>query len=52
MPDNLPKQCRTCILLDECVKECCLKEKECTSRLERKELDPDFVQEMRERAGI
>lgn len=52
MQDKLPKQCQTCLLVGECIKEGCFKEKTCTSRLERKELDPDFVQEMRERAGI
>jgi len=52
MIEMVPKQCKNCILLDVCIENDCLKEKQCLSRLEPKKLDPDFVAEMRERAGI
>ena len=49
---NVPKQCENCVLLYQCMELDCMKEKPCLRRLEPKKLDPDFVQEMRERAGI
>lgn len=52
LPENLPKQCEKCIQLHLCLELNCIKEKCCLSRLEPVELDPDFVQEMRERIGI
>ena len=51
--ENLPKQCEKCFFLDYCIEMDCIKEKECkTRKLEPKKLDPDFVQEMKERIGI
>ena len=52
MAENLPKQCEKCVLLYRCEELHCIKETPCLSRQEPKKLDPDFVQEMRERAGI
>ena len=52
MPENLPKQCEKCVLLYKCTELHCIKESPCLSRLEPKELDADFVQEMLERIGI
>lgn len=52
IPETLPKQCEKCVLLYMCMELHCTKETPCLSRQEPINLDPDFVQEMRERAGI
>lgn len=52
MPETLPKQCEKCVLLYMCMELHCTKETPCLSRQDPINLDPDFVQEMRERAGI
>lgn len=50
--NGLPKQCATCLFLNDCINENCTKEKTCTTKQEPKRLDPDLVLEMMERAGI
>lgn len=52
MNNIIPTQCEKCIQLELCKKLNCIKSDCCIHRLEPVHLDPDFVQEMRERMGI
>lgn len=49
---ELPDQCRSCILLDICLEDNCIKSKPCLSRKEDKPIDADLVAEMRERMKL
>ena len=49
---ELPEQCEKCILVDVCVENKCVKTKPCLQRMETKPVDPDLLNEMRERMGI
>lgn len=49
---DMPDQCKDCIKRDICAENECFKTKPCLTREEPKPVDPDLLNELRERMGI